>query len=107
MPAIATAVVGIGQGVTSTVSQISDTTKRRNVEAALQRLSYNDQKNLNEKIARAQSDSERLNILINAVSQQSISAQQSKVKTETILLIVFSSLAVVTLITVLIIKNKK
>ena len=72
MPVTTTAVIGLATGVANTISGIKDTNKRREVETALQRLSYEDKKNLDDKMIRAKNQNDRLNILIAELNKYNI-----------------------------------
>ena len=72
MPVTTTAVIGLATWVANTISGIKDTNKRREVETALQRLSYEDKKNLDDKMIRAKNQNDRLNILIAELNKYNI-----------------------------------
>ena len=87
-------VVNIGTGVANTVADIKDKNKRRDIEMALSRLSAQDQKLLNQKIARAQNQNDRLKILAEEVTKVQIEQvkEQRKKQTTTAIIIVGGSL---------------
>jgi uncharacterized small protein (DUF1192 family) len=80
----------------STASQIVDAKKRRDIEMAISRLSTDEQIKLNQKIARAQSLNERLNILAQEVTKIQIeqAKEQSKKQTRNAIFIVGGSVIV-------------
>ena len=69
MPVTATAIAQTASQVVNTVSQIGDMKKRREVEAALARLSTDEQIRLNRKVADAQNATQRLAILLSEVNR--------------------------------------
>lgn len=83
MPVTVSAVTSIGSSVAGAVSGIKDTTKRRQIETALQRLSYEDKKVLDEKMARAANQNERLSLLVAEVNKYNIEQQKEAGKRET------------------------
>lgn len=82
--AIIGAVTQIGATVATTVAQVKDVQKRRDYETALNRLSYDDQKILNEKMAKASSQNERLAILVQEINKSSIASMQEESRRDTL-----------------------
>ena len=80
----------------STASQVVDAKKRRDIEMAISRLSADEQIKLNQKIARAQTLNERLNILAQEITKMQIeqAKEQSKKQTRNAIFIVGGSVIV-------------
>ena len=101
--ASAETLVNIGK----TVAEISDMKKRREYEQVLSKLSFEEQKRLNNELAKAKSQSDRLSILAQNYSslQQLQIAEQGK--KETRLAIIVLGGAVALLLAVYLIKKAK
>lgn len=107
MPVTAvTAVVGIGTGVANTISGIKDTNKRREVELAISRMSVDDQRKLNQKIARSQSQNDRLKILAEEITKVQVEQVKEKRKKETTTAIIIIGGSLVLLVAVFLITRK-
>lgn len=93
--------------VGSTAIQAVDAKKRRDIETALSRLSTDEQIKLNQKIARGQSQNERLTILAQEISKIQIekNKEASKKQLRTALFIVGG--AIVVLVSVVLLKRNK
>lgn len=102
-----TAGVTIASAAVSAVTQIKDTQKRREVELAISRLSYRDQRDLNEKVARAKNQNEKLAILLQEVNKAKIEEQKEKTKKDTRNAILIVSGALVVLVAIVLLKRKK
>jgi hypothetical protein len=91
----------------STASEVIDAKKRRDIETALSRLSTDEQIKLNQKIARGQSQNDRLNILAQEISKIQVekSKEASKKQVRTALFIVGGSIVV--LVAVVLLKRNK
>jgi hypothetical protein len=91
----------------STASEVIDAKKRRDIETALSRLSTDEQIKLNQKIARGQSQNDRLNILAQEISKIQVekSKEASKKQLRTALFIVGGSIVV--LVAVVLLKRNK
>ena len=102
---VATAQVVASLG--STASPIIDEKKRRDIETALSRLSTDEQIKLNQKIARGQSQNDRLNILATEITKINIekAKEKSKKQTRNALFIVGGSIVV--LVAVVLLKRNK
>lgn len=98
--------IAVASATVSAVTQIKDTNKRREVELAISRLSYLDQKNLNEKVARAKNQNERLAILIQEVNRIKIEQEKEKTKRDTRNAIIVIGGALVVLVAVVLLKRK-
>lgn len=100
MPVTATAIV---TSLGSTVSQIVDAKKRRDIEMAISRLSTDEQIKLNQQMARAQSQNERLNILAQEITKIQIekSKEESKKKTRNAIFIVGGSIIILVAVVLL------
>jgi hypothetical protein len=104
MPVAAAQVVA---SLGSTASQVIDEKKRRDIETALSRLSTDEQIKLNQKIARGQSQNERLNILAQEIGKIQVekTKEASKKQLRTALFIVGGSIVV--LVAVVLLKRNK
>jgi hypothetical protein len=91
----------------STASEVIDAKKRRDIETAISRLSTDEQIKLNQKIARGQSQNDRLNILAQEISKIQVekSKEASKKQLRTALFIVGGSIVV--LVAVVLLKRNK
>jgi len=91
----------------STASEVIDAKKRRDIETALSRLSTDEQIKLNQKIARGQSQNDRLNILAQEIAKIQVekSKEASKKQLRTALFIVGGSIVV--LVAVVLLKRNK
>lgn len=72
--------------------------KRRDYEFAMGLLSNAQQKELNEKLLKANTQNERLQILSSAILQYTISAQSSADKTNQVMLIIAAAIGVTLII---------
>jgi len=101
------AVAQVVASVGSTASEVIDAKKRRDIEFALSRLSADEQIKLNQKIARGQSQNERLNILAQEIAKIQVekSKEASKKQLRTALFIVGGSIVV--LVAVILLKRNK
>lgn len=68
--------------IASVTSQMVDRDKRRNYEFALSRLSADQQKALNRKLAAAQSQTDRLAILTSAIAQINAQTASEKIRAQ-------------------------
>ena len=102
-----TAAVSVGSGIANTVSGIKDTNKRREVEAALQRLSYDDQRKLNEKMAKASNQTERLSILIAEVNKYNVEKIKEQGRKDTRNAIIIIGGSIVFLVAMVLVTRKK
>lgn len=93
--------------VASTISNIIDQTKRRQFEQAFALLSARQQLELNEKIAAANTQTERLQILSNNMLQFAIANQASANKSKTTLYFLAGGLGIVLLAAGLLFSLKK
>lgn len=93
----------IAASLGSTVSQIVDAKKRRDIEMAISRLSTDEQIKLNQQMARAQSQNERLNILAQEITKIQIekSKEESKKKTRNAIFIVGGSIIILVAVVLL------
>lgn len=108
MPVTAvTAAVSIGTGVASTISGIKDTNKRREIEMAISRLSADDQRRLNQKIARTQNQNERLSILAEEITKVQIEELKEKRKKETTTALIIIGGSLVVLVAVFLLTRTK
>jgi hypothetical protein len=108
MPVTASlAVVSAGTQIASTVANIKDVNKRRDIEMAISRLSADDQRKLNQKIARVQSQNERLNILASEITKIQIEQIKEKRKKDTTTAIVIIGGSLVVLLAVFILTRTK
>jgi hypothetical protein len=98
--------IAVASATVSAVTQIKDTNKRREVELAISRLSYRDQRDLNEKVARAKNQNERLAILIQEVNRIKIEQEKEKTKRDTRNAILIIGGALVVLVAVVLLKRK-
>lgn len=98
--------IAVASAAVSAVTQIKDTQKRREVELAISRLSYRDQKELNEKVSRGKNQNERLAILLQEVNRAKIEEQREKTKKDTRNAILIVGGALILLIAVVIVKRK-
>jgi hypothetical protein len=91
----------------STASEVIDAKKRRDIETALSRLSTDEQIKLNQKIARGQSQNDRLNILAQEIGKIQVekTKEASKKQLRTALFIVGGSIVV--LVAVVLLKRNK
>jgi hypothetical protein len=78
--AIVTAGVAVGSAIGGTVASISDANKRRLFGNALSRLSADRQKELDDRLLRAKTLSERLTILTNAVTMIKVEEARAKIQ---------------------------
>jgi len=102
-----TAAVDVGTSVASTVAGIKDMNKRRDIETAISRLSAEDQRKLNQKIARVQSQNERLNILAEEITKVQIEQLKEKRKKETTTAIIVIGGSLVLLVAVFLLTRSK
>lgn len=77
-----TAGLQVAATAATTISQIDDANKRRNYEFALSRLTADEQKALNRKLAAAQTQTERLGILTSAMAQINALTATEKIKAQ-------------------------
>lgn len=98
--------VAVASAAVSAVVEIKDAQKRREVELAISRLSYRDQRDLNEKVARAKNKNERLALLLQEVNKAKIEEQKEKTKKETRNAILIVGGALVVLVAVVLLKRK-
>lgn len=103
----ALAVSQIGGTVANTISGIKDVAKRREVETAIQRLSYEDQKKLNEKMARATTQNERLSLLVGEVNKFNVEKIKEQGKKDTRNAIIIIGGSFLFLIAVVILTKRK
>lgn len=91
-------VVGAGVqvfgAIAGTIAGINDQKKRRDYEFAMGLLSNAQQKELNEKLLKANSQNERLQIMSSAILQYTISAQASADKSNRVMLIIAAVIGV-------------
>ncbi len=92
LAAVSTGVSALA-GIASTIAGISDMKKRRDYEFAMGLLSNAQQKELNEKLLKANTQNERLQILSSAILQYTISAQASADKSNRVMLIIAAGVA--------------
>ena len=102
---VATAQVVASLG--STASQIIDEKKRRDIETALSRLSTDEQIKLNQKIARGQSQNDRLNILATEITKINIEKDKEKSKKQTRNALFIVGGSIVVLVAVILLKRNK
>jgi hypothetical protein len=98
------------QGVTaiaSTVANIKDQAKRTQFQQELSLLSNSQQNDLNNKLLAANSDTERLQILSDAVLQFTIASESTQQKTQSTMLIIAGVLGAVLLAVALVYALKK
>jgi hypothetical protein len=79
MPIVAVA-VGVGTALASTISGISNADKRKKFEFAISRLSADRQDELNRRMERARTQTERLSILANAVAMIKADERRSEIQ---------------------------
>lgn len=109
------AAVGVGvqalTGIAGTIAGINDMKKRREYEQAMGLLSNAQQKELNEKLLKANTQNERLQILSSAILQYTINAQTAQDKSNTVMLIIAGAIGVTLIIGAIIyavaVKRKK
>ena len=101
------AVVSAGTQIASTVASIKDVNKRRDIEMAISRLSADDQRKLNQKIARVQSQNDRLNILAEEITKVQIEQLKEKRKKETTTAIIIIGGSLVVLVAVFLLTRTK
>lgn len=89
---VVTGVAQAATGIAQTIANIIDQGKRRQFEQQVALLSNAQQVELNNKLLAANSQTERLQILSNAVLQYTIQAQGSQDKQKTTMIIVASAL---------------
>lgn len=85
-------------GIAGTIAGINDMKKRREFEQAMGLLSNSQQNELNEKLLKANTQNERLQILSSAILQYTISAQAGADKTNTVMLIIAATIGVALII---------
>lgn len=108
MPVTAiTAAINVGTSVANTVSSIKDTNKRREIEMAISRLSADDQRRLNQKIARTQNQNERLSILAEEITKVQIEELKEKRKKETTTALIIIGGSLVVLVAVFLLTRSK
>lgn len=105
--AIAQSVVDIGAAVANTIANVNDVNKRRQIETALQRMGYADQKALNEKVARASSQNERLSVLVSEINRLQIEQMKSESNKETVTAIVAIAGSFLFLVAMIVISKKQ
>ncbi len=93
--------------IANTIAGINDMNKRRQFEQALSLLDNRQRNELNEKMLKAQTDSDRLQILSTTLVQFVIANETSGAKQDTVLYVVAGSLAAVILIGAIIYSVKK
>lgn len=101
------AAISAGTQIASTVAQIKDVNKRRDIEMAISRLSADDQKKLNQKIARVQSQNDRLNILASEITKIQIEQIKEKRKKETTTAIIIIGGSLIVLVSVFLLTRAK
>lgn len=95
--------IGVTEGVQAatsiaqTIAGISDMAKRRRFEESLALLSNRQMSELNEKIANAQTESDRLQIISSAIVGYAIANENSAAKKETVMYVIAGGLAVMIL----------
>lgn len=92
LAAVSTGVSALA-GIASTIAGINDMKKRRDYEFAMGLLSNAQQKELNEKLLKANTQNERLQIMSSAILQYTIAAQNSADKSNRVMLIIAASVA--------------
>lgn len=92
------AAVQAGTAIANTIAGISDMNKRRRFEQSLALLSNRQQQELNEKLMKADSQNQRLQILSDSMVQYAIANETGAAKKETVMYIIAGALAVVILI---------
>lgn len=99
------AVVQIGTGVAGAISQVKDVKLRREFEQKFQVLSLDQQKRLDEKVLKANTQNERIAIITNAFADVKSREYEAKTKKDTQLafLVIGGGLAV--LLTIFLIKK--
>ena len=102
----AAAIAGIGTGIANAVSGIKDTNKRREVELAISRMSADDQRKLNDKIARTQNQNDRLKILAEEITKIQVEQVKELRKKETTTAIIIITGSVVVLVAVFLLTRK-
>lgn len=107
MPAIIGASVQGVTAIATTISGISDQKKRLQFEQALSLLSNSQQNELNNKLLAANTQTERLQVLSNAILQYTIASQGAADKKQTVMLIVAGLLGVALVTVALIFSLKK
>lgn len=106
---VAGSVVQMGTAIANTIAGINDMNKRRHFEEALALLSNQQQKELNDKLLKANTDTERLSILSENVVQYAIANENGVAKKDTVMYIIAGSLAAIILVSSIVyaIKRKK
>lgn len=97
--------LGVGLDAVNTIGSISDTKKRREYEQAFQNLSLEEKKRLDAEMLKSNSQTERMKILLNAVSTIKASQEENKKRRNTQLTIAIIGGSVVLLLAVFLIKK--
>ena len=100
------AVVDIGLGIAKTIAGISDMNKRRKFEQSLSLLTNSQQNELNQKLLAANTQTDRLKILSESITQYAIQNQTAAAKNNIILYGVAGVMALGILITVVVTSKK-
>jgi hypothetical protein len=103
---VAGSVVEMGTAIANTIAGISDMNKRRRFEEALGQLTTQQQKELNEKLLRVNSQTDRMAIMSESVVQYAIANENSIARKDIALYIIAGSLALVVLVGAIIFKIK-
>lgn len=96
-----------GTEIAKTIASIVDMNKRRKFEQAVTLLSNTQQRQLNEQLAAAKDENDKITILSNSLTNYLISQANANARKDIILYAVAGGLAVVLLVTALILSNKK
>lgn len=96
-----------GTEIAKTIASIVDMNKRRKFEQAVTLLSNTQQRQLNEQLAAAKDENDKITILSNSLTNYLISQANANARKDIILYAVAGGLAVILLVTALILSNKK
>ncbi len=96
-----------GTAIANTIAGINDMNKRRHFEEALSLLDNRQRNELNQQMLKAQTDSDRLQILSTTLVQFVIANETAGAKQETVIYVIAGSLAAVALIGSIIYAVKK
>jgi hypothetical protein len=102
-----TEAIQAGTEVAKSIAEISDIKKRREFEQNFSMLTAAQQQKLNEQLARTNTQSDRLKIMVDAFTQIKIAQSGSKDKKELILGLAIAGAGISLLVMAIIIKNKK
>jgi hypothetical protein len=100
-------IVGAGTAIAQTIAGINDMNKRRQTETALSYLTAQQQAELNQQLAAAQTQTDRMQILSNAVVQYAIANQASKNRQQSSMYIVAALMGIALLISAIYLMKQK